>query len=375
MTEAIEIRSINSRKDLMAFIKFPWKIYANDPHWVPPLIMDRLKTLDGKKNPFFKHNPAAFFLAYKNGELVGRIAAIINHQHNQYHQDKTGFFGFLEAIKNQAVFETLLNTTQDWLRQRGCDRVLGPTNPSTNDEIGFLVDGFEAPPFFMMPHNPPYYNEMMQALGYEKVKDVYAYYLDKAHLVINKKFQRASAAVLKKFPIKLNPLDLKKLNAQLEIVRNIYNDAWSQNWGFVPLTREEFEFIANDFKKIVDPDMALIAEYKGEPIGFCVFLPNYNEIFMKFRNGKLLPFNWLLFLLNKKKIRGLRGMIFGIKQKYWHLGLASIFYMETIQRGLQKGYEHTELSWILEDNQLINQAIHLIGGQAYKTYRVYGRPL
>ena len=375
MSEAIEIRSVNSGKDLMTFIKFPWNIYKNDRNWVPPLITDRLKVLDRQKNPFFKHNPAAFFLAYKDGEVVGRIAAIINEQHNQYYQDKTGFFGFLEAKEDKTIFETLLGTVEDWLRKRNRDRMLGPMNPSTNDEIGFLIEGFDSPPFFMMPYTPPYYNDMMQVLGYEKVKDLHAYYLDKESLVINKMVERVSQAVLTKLPVTLSTVKLTQLKGELEVMRGIYNDAWSQNWGFVPLTREEFEFVANDFKKIVDPELLLLAEYNGEPIGLCVVLPNYNEVFIKIRNGKLLPFNWLIFLLNKRKIKGLRTIIFGIKQEYQHLGLSSVFAVETMRRALRKGYENVEISWVLEDNQLMSRAIGLIGGKIYKTYRIYGREL
>jgi len=302
---------------------------------------------------------------------VGRIAAIVNHQHNKYHQDKTGFFGFLEAQSDKLVFEKLLNTSKDWLREYDRDKMVGPVNPSTNDEIGFLIDGFDSPPFFMMPHNPPYYKEMMETLGYEKAKDLYAYYLHRKNLVINKMFQRASEAVLKKYPITLRRINLKKLNEELEVLRGIYSDAWSKNWGFVPLTNEEFEFIADDFKQIVDPELVLLAEYNDEPVGFCVVLPNYNEVLIKIRTGKLLPLNWFIFLLNRKKIKGMRAILFGIKKKYQHLGLGSVFYMEIIRRALKRGYDNVEISWVLEDNQTINRILRLAGSKVYKTYRIY----
>ncbi|NIW78121.1 MAG: hypothetical protein GWN16_01095, partial [Calditrichae bacterium] len=194
----------------MQFIKLPWKIYDNDPNWVPPLIMDRKKFLNRQKNPFFKENPAEFYLAFKNGEVVGRIAAIMNHGHNQFHQDKTGFFGFLEAVDDKAVFEALLNTVKEWLRERNCDRMMGPMNPSTNDEVGFLIDGFDSPPYFMMTHSPRYYIDIMDSLGYEKAKDLYAYYLDHDIVNVNKKMRRVCETVLEKYPIKMRSVNLKE---------------------------------------------------------------------------------------------------------------------------------------------------------------------
>ncbi len=375
MSKSITIRPVSSRKDLMAFIKLPWKIYRDDPNWVPPLIVDRLKFLSKTKNPFFRHNPTEFFLAYKNGELVGRIAAIYNKQHNEFHNDRVGFFGFLEGINDPRVFQALLDTAKDWLRQYQRDFIMGPMNPSTNDEIGFLYEGYEYPPFFMMTHNPPYYNELLQALGYEKVKDVWAYMIDKAHLVVSDKLRRVSEAVLKKLPVSIRTVNLKNFRQELEIIRDIYNDAWSRNWGFVPLTPDEFDFIANDFKRIIDPELVLIAEFKGNPVGFALTLPNYNEVFKKIRNGRLLPTGWLTFLFNKNKIKGVRVITLGVKQQYQPFGLGSVFYMETIQRGLAKGYDHAEMSWILEDNDLMNRAALMLGGRVYKRYRIYGMPL
>lgn len=371
MNSDIEIRSIHSPKEIMQFIKFPWKIYRNDPNWVPPLLMDRKKFLDKTKNPFFRDNPTEFYLAYRNGEIVGRIAAILNKQHNQYHNDKTGFFGFLEAVNDRTVWEALLNTAKDWLRKQGCDRMMGPMNPSTNDEVGFLIDGFDTPPFFMMTHNPPYYIDLMESLGYRKAKDLYAYYLDEETVVITPKLQRVYDMLHKKFPVKIRTVDMKHFERELELVRDIYNDAWSKNWGFVPLTPDEFDFIANDFKQIIDPDVVLIGEYQGEAVGFLLALPNYNEVFKRIPNGRLLPFGIFKFLWYKNKIKTLRILTLGIKQKYQPLGLGALFYIEIIRRGLKKGYTTGEMSWILEDNELMNKPARMLGGKVYKTYRIY----
>lgn len=354
----------------MAFIKLPWKINENDPNWIPPLIMDRLKVLNKKKNPFFKTNPADFFLAFNNGEIVGRIAAIINHQHNQFHGDKTGFFGFLEAINDKAVFETLLNTAREWLKERDCDTMMGPMNPSTNDEAGFLIEGFDSPPYFMMTHNPPYYNDMMQELGFEKAKDLYAYYIDQNTLNV-KRVDKLSESMRRKFPVSIRMLNMKNFDSELQMVREIYNDAWSKNWGFVPMTAEEFDFIANDFRKIIDPELVLIAEYKDKPIGFSLAIPNYNEIFKKIPNGKLFPFGFITFLRNKNKLKSLRAITLGVVKEYQTTGIGGMLILETINRGLSAGYFSAEMSWVLEDNDLMNRAASLVGGYIHKKYRVY----
>lgn len=370
----IEIRPVQNKKDLMTFIKLPWKINQDDPNWIPPLIMDRLKLLSKEKNPFFKVNPAEFFLATNSGETVGRIAAIVNHQHNQFHGDKVGFFGFLEALDNKAVFQELLSTAEKWLREKGCDTMMGPMNPSTNDEVGFLIEGFDTPPYFMMPHNPPYYNDIMMSLGFEKAKDLNAYYIDR-DMLNHERVNRLSEQAKKKFSVHIRGLNLKKFKSELEIVRGIYNDAWSKNWGFVPMTREEFDFLADDFRKIIDPELVMIAEYKGRPIGFSLAIPNYNEVFRKIPSGRLFPTGVITFLVNRNKINSLRAITLGVVRDYQTTGLGGMLILETIMRGLSGGYFAAEMSWVLEDNELMNKGAALVGGQVYKKYRVYQKPI
>jgi GNAT superfamily N-acetyltransferase len=370
----IDIRRVQSKKDLLSFIKLQWKINENDPNWVAPLLMDRLKVLNKKSNPFFKDNPADFFLAYRNGEVVGRIAAIINHQHNKFHEDKTGFFGFLEAQNDKEIFNSLLNTAEDWLREKNCDLMMGPMNPSTNDEVGFLIDGYDTPPFFMMTHNPPYYNDFMQDLGFEKAKDLFAYFIHKDNLNMER-VNQLSESMKKRFSVSIRNLNMKNFESELKTVREIYNDAWSKNWGFVPMTPEEFDFIANDFKKIIDPELVMIAEYKGRPIGFSLALPNYNEIFKKIPSGKLFPFGIFTFLLNKNKIRSIRAITLGVTKDYQTSGIGGMLILETIRRGLSAGYVSAEMSWVLEDNDLMNKGASLVGGKIYKTYRVYQKAI
>lgn len=371
----ITVKPVENRSELMQFIKFQWKVNEDDPHWVPPLIMDRLKVLDKGKNPFFKHAEAEYFLAERDGEIVGRIAAITNRMHNEFHKDSAGFFGFLEAVEDVEVFRALLQTAEKWVKEKGKDSIMGPFNPSTNDEMGFLVDGFDTPPYFMMTHNPQYYDKLMKESGYDKAKDVFAYHIHKDTIVISGKLSQVAKGTKQKLGVNIRPINMNDFNAELERVREVYNNAWSQNWGFVPMTPEEFDFIADDFKKIIDPDLVLIAEVKGAPVGFSLALPNYNDVFAKIPNGKLFPTGWLKFLKYRKKITSLRVITLGVIQKYQQAGIGGLFYLETFERGVERGYVEAEMSWILEDNDLMNRAANLLGGKPYKAYRIYRKPL
>lgn len=371
----IKIEPVQNRRQLMDFIKLVWKINAHDPNWVPPLLMDRLKVLDKKKNPFFKHAEAEYFLAYKNGEVAGRIAAIVNHIHNDFHKDNAGFFGFLEGTNDPEVFEALLETAKQWLKDKGKTEMLGPCNPSTNDEIGFLIEGFNSPPYFMMTHNPPYYKELMENLRYQKAKDVLAYFIHKDRIQISQKLQQVTQATREKMGVNIRPIQLNDFKGELERVRQVYNNAWARNWGFVPLTPEEFDFIADDFKKIIDPELVLIAEINGTPVGFSLALPNYNEVFAQIPSGRLFPSGWFTFLRHRKRIKSVRIITLGVIQQYQQSGIGGLFYMETFKRGVKSGYVKGEMSWILEDNELMNRAARLLGGEPYKTYRLYGTSL
>jgi hypothetical protein len=371
----IEIRLVERRSQLKDFVKLVWKINSHDPNWVPPLLMDRYKLLNKETNPFFKHAEADYFLAYKNGTLVGRIAAITNQNHNDFHKDNIGFFGFLDAIQDKEVFIALLEKAKEWLRQKGKDKIIGPMNPSTNDEIGILIDGFDSPPYFMMTHNPIYYKDIMEELNYEKIKDVYAYYITSDSIIISDKLHQVADGVKKKIGVKIRQVQLKNFNEELERIRYIYNNAWAKNWGFIPMTPEEFDFIANDFRKIIDPDLVLLAEIENKPVGFSLTLPNYNEVFAKIPNGRLFPTGWYKFLTNKNKITSVRIITLGVIQELQTSGIGGIFYLETFERGVKKGYNKGEMSWILEDNDLMIRAANLLGGKPYKTYRIYGADL
>jgi hypothetical protein len=373
--ENFEIRIVSTKKDLMNFIKMPWSIYKDDPHWVPPLIIDRKQLLDKKKNPFFEHSEMEMFLAYKGDTIVGRIAAITNDNYNKFQTDNSGFFGFYESIDDAQVSSSLFNMAEKWLREKGKDVMIGPFNPSTNDEVGLLIDGFNSPPYIMMCHNPEYYVKQHENQGLEKARDLYAWYLDIRGLEIPSKLRAIAKRTSQKLDLKIRNISLKNLNNEVDLVIQIYNDAWSKNWGFVPLTEKEIKHLASNLKQIADEEFILIAEKDGRPIGFSMTLLNINEIIKKIPNGKLFPTGIFKLLTGMKKIRNVRVVTLGVIREYQHLGLGPIFYIETIERAQRRGLDGGEMSWVLEDNEPMNKAIELLGSVKHKTYRVYQKKL
>ena len=371
----IEVRSVSSKNDLMQFIKLPWKIYEKDPYWVPPLILDRKNLLDKKKNPFYTHAEMEMFLAYKDSELAGRIAGITNENHNKFHEDKSGFFGFFESIDDKDVSQALFAETEKWLRERGKDMVLGPMNPSTNDEAGLLINGFDTPPYVMMCHNPEYYAHLIEDQGYEKAKDLYDWLLDIRGFEIPEKMIRLAETSSKRYDLTIRNIDIKNLARDVQLVREIYNDAWSRNWGFVPFTNEEIDHLAADLKQIVIEEFVLLAFKEERPIGFLLCIPNINEILIKNRSGRLFPTGLIKLLTGMKKIKTVRVITLGIVKEFQHIGLGTILYTELIRRAQKRNIHGGEMSWVLEDNEAMNRPIQLLGSKLYKTYRVYQKKL
>jgi GNAT superfamily N-acetyltransferase len=371
----IEVRTVSSKKDLMQFIKLPWKIYQNDPHWVPPLILDRKNLLDKKKNPFYAHAEMEMFLAYKNNELVGRIAAITNENHNKFHQDNVGFFGFFESTDDKDVSDALFTKSEKWLRERDKDIVWGPMNPSTNDEVGLLIKGFDSPPYVMMCHNPEYYGNLIESQGYEKAKDLYDWQLDIRGMKIPDKILQLAELSSKKYDLTIRNVDIKNMTRDIQFIREIYNDAWSRNWGFVPFTNEEIDHMAADLKQIVIDEFVLLAFKDDRPIGFLLCIPNINEILIKNRSGRLFPAGIFRLLIGMKKIKTVRTITLGIVKDLQHIGLGTILYTELIRRAQRRNLDGGEMSWILEDNEAMNRPIEMLGSKLYKIYRVYQKKL
>ncbi len=371
---SVTIKPVESKRNLRDFIKLPWKIYACDPNWVPPLIVDMKKFLDKKKNPFFEHSDAELFLAQRNGKTIGRIAAILNNNHNKFHNEKVGFFGFFESIDDPGVAKALLKAAEKWVKARGMTHLRGPMNFSTNDSCGMLSEGFDYPPVLLMTYNPKYYLTLMETAGLKKIKELYAYYME-TKTPMPERFEVLAKKTLADDSITFRTLNLKNFDNEIKHVQTIYNDAWQANWGFVPMTAAELAHMAKELKPIIDPDFVFFAEVNGEIAGFSLSLPDYNEI-LKDINGRLLPFGIFKLLLNRKKIKSVRVITLGVRQRFQKKrGLAPTFYYETYRMGNEKGYLGGEFSWILDDNVLMNRAIEGLGGKLYKKYAIYEKAI
>ena len=367
---AIEIKKVENKNDLLKFIKFQWEVYKNDPHWVPPLIMDRKNILNKKTNPFFEHAEADYFLAYKNGKLSGRIAAIKNDLHNETHNDKIGFFGFFESFDDQEVANALFDTARNWLKDRGLDTMRGPANPSSNDEYGMLLEGFEDEPRLLMTYNPKYYLTLCDNYGFIKAKDLNAYKLVSEKVLSSEKLARVAEIARKRSGIEISALDMKDFDKELEKVKYVYNKAWAPNWGFVPMTENELNHMAKDLKQLVEPSIVLFGKINGEIVGFSLVMLDYNFIFKKM-DGKLFPFGFLKLLTGKKSINWARVITLGIIPEYQKRGLDAVFYWEIVNRAAKIGVKFGEASWILEDNEMMNRGAIVMNGELYKKYRIY----
>ncbi len=365
---------ISSDSEKKEFISFPYSHYENDTYWVAPLLMEQKKLLNPKKNPFFNNAEIALFNAEHEGKPAGRIAAIVDHRFNDFHNTKTGFFGFFECIDRQSTADLLFRVAEDWLRDKGMTDVLGPANPSMMDEVGILVEGFDKYPSIMMPYHKPYYDKLLKGAGYEKSMDLLTYLVTQDS-VDRDRANRAMEIVKKRLPgISIRKLRLKKIKEEVKIIRDIFNSAWKNNWGFIPLSEEEFDALAKDLKTIVDPNFAHIAEIDGKPVAFSVALPDYNQIFRNM-DGKLLPFGWLKILMNKNKIDKVRTALMGVIPEYQGRGIDVLLHREAIENGLEEGVYSSEVGWILENNVQMVRVAEKIGGTLDKRYRMYKKDL
>jgi GNAT superfamily N-acetyltransferase len=366
----IEIKTLHPTKDITKFLKFAWKIYKDDPNWVPPLMMDKKKILNKDKNPFFKAAQMEMFMAYKDGEPVGRIAAIKNDTHNEVHNENIGFFGFFESINDQEVANLLLDTAKDWLKSKGVNAMRGPANPSSNDEFGMLLEGFDDPPRLMMTYNPKYYLDLMDNYGLKKVKDLLAYQIDNPKLLKSEKLIRVAEIARKRSKVTIEQINLKDFKGELERVKEVYNKAWAPNWGFIPMTDEEIDNLAKELKPLVEDSLVLFAKVDDKTIAFALVMLDYNELFKDF-NGKLLPLNWIKLFTQRKKITWARVLTLGIIPEYQKRGIDALLYYEITQRAEKLGIMKGEASWILEDNEMMNRGAKVMNGEVYKKYRVY----
>ena len=368
---SITVRPVSGSADTLRFIKLQWKFYENDRNWAPPMLMDRKKLLNTKKNPFYRHAQMQLFIAEHEGEAAGRIAAIVNENHNQVHGDKVGFFGFFECVNNQEVADALFDAAAKWLRERGMDTMRGPVNPSVNDEIGMLVKGFDSPAVILMTYNPRYYPLLVEGYGFRKAKDLYAYLLHNKD-VITPKLERGQQMVRDRYNITIRNLDFKNLERDTVILKDLYNRSWEKNWGAVAMTDAEFDFLAKDLVQVVGKfkDLVFIAERNGEPIGFTLCLPDLNQVLINNRKGRLLPGVWHM-LTGTKNIDLVRIIVLGVLPQHRNKGVDAVMYYETVTRAAAHGIFKGEASWILEDNDMMNKGAKLMNAEQYKTYRMY----
>jgi hypothetical protein len=367
--EIVRVKEVEDKKELNLFVKLPFKIYRNDKNFVPPLISDVKETLSQKKNPYFNHAERKLFLAYFKNEVVGRIAAIIDYNYVNHHQKKVGFFGFFESINDFDIASALFDKAKEWLKSKGMELMVGPANPALNDECAFLLEGFSSPPVIKMPYNPPYYLELAERYGMTKAKDLYAYYINLSQF-IPEKVQNVVEKLKKKERFIVRPVNLKRLDVELKKIKEVYNDAWQENWDFTPLTDEEINYLGKKLKPIAKSEIIPIVEIDNEPVGISIALPNYNEVLCHL-NGKLFPLGIFKFLYYQRKIKSARLWALGVKKKFRKTGVDALLYYETFLGGKKLGYEWGEVSWILEDNIDIIRPIEVWGAKLYKKYRIY----
>jgi GNAT superfamily N-acetyltransferase len=377
MSEDLQIVSLSrTAAEIRRFLKVPYAIYAGDPYWVAPLIMD-LKQVFEDRNPFFQHAEMQLWVARRGGRDVGRIAGIVDRTHNELHGERTAFFGFFESVNDSGVSAALFQAVFDWARGRGMQRLLGPVNPSLNEECGLLVDGFDSSPVIMMPYNPRYYIDLIVGAGFVKTKDLLAFYRDIAGSSIERLDRIVEVFRRRQKDITIRPLRKATLQQDLQEIKNVYNAAWERNWAFVPMTDAEIDFMAARLKPLLMEGIVWIAEVEDEPVGFLLALPDFNEPLKPLRGRLLTPrlLGFLPYALGWKRPRIARVLVLGVKAQYRNRGIESVMLAEALRAGQAAGFQASEASWTLEDNVAVNRLIETLGARVYKTYRIYERAL
>ena len=376
MTGTVAVRPVRAAADLNRFIAFPYRLHRGDPQWVPPLRMDMRKLLSRRKNPFFQHAEAEYFLAKRRGgrsaEVVGRIAAIHNRRHNEFHEDTVGFYGFFESINDQSVADSLFHAAANWLKQRDLTVMRGPVSFSTNDECGLLLDGFDMPPAVLTPYTPPHYVDLTERAGFTKARDLFLYHSVDDQLP--ERLSRGAKLIAKRKKITLRPIDMKRFSEEVKLIKKVYNSAWERNWGFIPMTEAEIDHLAKDLKPVIVPELVVFAEREGELIGFAVALPDLNVALKTNPSGRLFP-GILKILWKTRKITRLRIMLLGVVPEYRRYGADALMYHWIWDKGYALGYRWAEAGWILEDNAAMNNGLLRMGFERYKTLRLFDRPL
>jgi hypothetical protein len=376
---SVSIRPVRTRRELKRFVKVPFGLHRDSEQWVAPLIFERMQFLDRKKNPWFEHGEAEFFVAERDGEPVGRISAHVDSRWDEFQGGKDAMFGFFETAEDAEVVRALFDAATGWAAARGRERILGPMDFTTNDEIGILIEGFERQPMILEPWHPPYYQRLIEAEGFGKAMDVLMWELRMGQLKEGEKvdpsIHEAAEKALRDEGIVIRNMRKREMAAEVRRFMDVYNEAWGENWGFVPITDAEVEFQAKNLKQVLDEEWTFMAEKDGEVVGAALTLPDINQV-MAGLNGQLLPFGWAKFLLGKRKIDRLRVFALGVKHDYRHTGVAAGLYLEHIKLAALPDKIHWgEMGWILETNKPMNRAMEGMGGKIVKKYRLYERSL
>ncbi|MCS6930008.1 MAG: hypothetical protein NZM43_11025 [Saprospiraceae bacterium] len=370
----IQVEQINTahKRLLRSFIDFPHDLYANDPNYVPMLYLEQEALLNPKKSPFFLHSSAAYFLAFNGKRPVGRIAAILNRNHIAFTGRKEGFFGFFDTVNDEGVAKALLSTAEEWLHSQGMEKIIGPTNFSTNETCGLLVENFERPPMIMMPYNAPYYAALLETQGFQKFVDLLCYWLtpDMMPSSILEMSQNLESRLAARGII-IRKINMRHFEEELNKFLPVYNASWAENTGFVPMTEAEIRQIAKDLRPIINPELVFFAEKDGKTIGVSLTIPNINEVLIRLKRGRLFPFGIFHLLFGLRRIRTARVIALGTLKEYRRLGIDVCFYVRTLQAGIRQGFIAGEASWILENNVVMNRALEHIGAHVYRRYRLY----
>jgi hypothetical protein len=376
---SLEVVPVERSRELSEFIDVSWHIpgAVQHPQWVPPLRMMVRDLLDTKSNPFYRQADRKLFVARRGGKPVGRIAAIENRAHNAFHHDRVGFFGFFEAIDEVAVANALFRAAEGWLRARGLTSVRGPMNPSTNYDCGLLVDGFDQHPQFLTPWNPPYYEALIRTAGFVPTRDLLGYWLPYGDPAGQPppRFEALAKRAAAKANLSFRDLEPARFWDEVEICWKVYNSAWEQNWGFIPMSRDEFMHMAKSLKPLLIPQFAFVAEVDGAPAGFMLCVPDFNLVFKRIPNGKLFPFGLGKILLGKSRLRTGRIIALGIKEQFRSGSILPLFMHEAARRAIAYGSPGAEASWILEENQSMRQPIEAFGGRVYRRWRIFDRAI
>jgi len=375
VTPSITVQPVRERRERKAFVNLAYRLYADDPLWVAPLVGDVLEKIDRRKHPFYTHSRAQAFLARKQNRVVGRVVALANEQHNRFHEEKAAGFGLIEFERDAAVARSLIAACARWAREQGMEILRGPFSLSTNEECGTLIEGFHVPPAVMMPYNPEWHAELLEAAGLRQAKILLSYDIDR-EMGSFTRLKRLNDRLLERRGLSIRPFDTRRFDEEVARTRQIYNDAWEANWGFVPMTDEEFEWQARKLKPVLVPDLALFAEKEGEdlPVGFSLSLPDLNQVLISLR-GRLFPFGIFKFLLNRRKIDSIRVITLGVRHRFRGLGIEGLLINKTVENGLASGYSSAELSWILEENELARRMVESIGAKPYKRYAIWEAPV